>query len=265
MSTISPAGDSTHALIARASQETGADFDFMVRTAARESNFDANARATTSSAAGMYQFLDQTWLAMVNRHGAQHGMAMEASQIEQNAQGRYTVADPAERQRILDLRFNAGLAARMAGELAAENASILQSRIGRQPTSGELYAAHFLGASGASQLINTASETPGMRASELFPAAAAANRNVFFDAGRARSAQEVLAGLTRETPVSAPHTVPDAPSPPSRLEFNRPVSAQAQAFFTRGLGITGDGTLSPEVVAILASLEAPGSRDRNES
>lgn len=265
MSTISPAGDSTHTLIARASQETGADFDYMVRTAARESNFDPNARATTSSAAGMYQFLDQTWLAMVRRHGARHGMVQEAAAIEQTSSGSYAVSDPRERQRILDLRFDAGMAARMAGELAAENASILQSRIGRQPTSGELYAAHFLGAGGASQLINAAVDTPTARASELFPAAAVANRNVFYDAGRARSVQEVLAGLTREIPVSAPQTVPEAPLPASRLQFNQPVSAQAQAFFTRGLGITGDGSLSPAVVAILASLEAPGDRTNRES
>lgn len=223
MSTISPASDSTHALIARASQETGADFDFMVRTAARESNFDPNARASTSSAAGMYQFLDQTWLAMMHRHGANHGLAQEAGQIEQGENGRFSVRDPAERQRILDLRFDAGVAARMAGELAAENAAILETRIGRQPTSGELYAAHFLGAGGASELINAAQTTPATRADSLFPAAAAANRNVFFDGGRARNVREVLAGLTREEAVSIPsRQIPTSRGSDLPLRFEAP-------------------------------------------
>ncbi|WP_394694304.1 hypothetical protein [Hyphobacterium sp.] len=268
MSTISPPGEATHALIARASRETGANFDFMVRTAARESNFDPNARATTSSAAGMYQFLDQTWLAMMSRHGGEHGLAREASLIEQSETGRYTVSDPAERQRILDMRFDAGIAARMAGELAAENASILESRIGRQPTSGELYAAHFLGAGGASELINAANETPTARADRLFPAAAAANRNVFYDGGQARSVRDVLAGLTREEAVSVPSRT-EMPSGDaevvSPLRFQSPTSDQGVAFMSRRIGLAqGGGTLSPAVVAILASLEPPGGRNDRE-
>ena len=265
MSTISPAGDATHALIARASRETGADFDFMLRTAARESNFDTNARASTSSAAGMYQFLDQTWLAMVNRHGDQHGLGREAGQIEQGENGRFTVSDPAERQRILDLRFNPEIAARMAGELAAENASILEARIGRQPTSGELYAAHFLGAGGASELINAATDTPTARADRLFPAAAAANRNVFYDGGTPRNVRDVLAGLTREEAVSVPDR-PVASEPSAVLRFSSPTQDQAVAFMSRRIGISTDGgTLSPAVVAILASLEAPGERNDRTS
>lgn len=269
MSTISPPGEATHALIARASHETGANFDFMVRTAARESNFDPNARATTSSAAGMYQFLDQTWLAMMSRHGAEHDHAREAGMIEQSENGRFTVTDPAERQRILDLRFDAGVAARMAGELAAENASILQSRIGRQPTSGELYAAHFLGAGGASELINAATDTPTARADRLFPAAAAANRNVFYDGGQPRNVRDVLAGLTREEAVSVPSRAilpAETVESVSPLRFQSPTPGQGTAFMSRRIGIAqGGGTLSPAVVAILASLEAPRGRDERES
>lgn len=267
MSTISPAAESTHALIARASRETGADFDFMVRTAARESNFDPNARASTSSAAGMYQFLEQTWLAMMQRHGADHGLGREAGLIEQSETGRFTVADPEQRQRILDLRFNPGIAARMAGELAAENASILESRIGRQPTSGELYAAHFLGAGGASELINAASASPSARADQLFPAAASANRNVFYDGTRPRNVREVLAGLTREEAVSIPTR--DVPAPQAAqqvLRFESPTIEQAAPFLSRRIGLAGAGeALSPAVVAILASLDAPGGRDERDS
>ena len=45
MTTIAPASDRPETLIARAAQATGADFDFLVRTAERESGFDARAQA----------------------------------------------------------------------------------------------------------------------------------------------------------------------------------------------------------------------------
>ena len=51
---------SPHALtqlghIRSASQATGADFDYLVQTAERESAFNARAQASTSSAAGLFQ------------------------------------------------------------------------------------------------------------------------------------------------------------------------------------------------------------------
>jgi len=157
----------------------------------------------------------------------------------------------------------------MAGELAAENASILQSRIGRQPTSGELYAAHFLGAGGASELINAATDTPTARADRLFPAAAAANRNVFYDGGQPRTVRDVLAGLTREEAVSMPSRAilpAETMESVSPLRFQSPAPGQGAAFMSRRIGIAqGGGTLSPAVVAILASLEAPRGRDEREN
>ncbi len=84
-------------LISRAAQKTGADFDYLLNTAARESGFDPRAKAPTSSASGLFQFIDQTWLGMVKQHGAKHGMAAEAAKIEVGANGRYRVTDPAAR------------------------------------------------------------------------------------------------------------------------------------------------------------------------
>ncbi|MGL4729664.1 MAG: transglycosylase SLT domain-containing protein, partial [Bosea sp. (in: a-proteobacteria)] len=42
--------------------KTGTDFGYLVRTAQRESALDPNAKARTSSATGLFQFIDQTWL-----------------------------------------------------------------------------------------------------------------------------------------------------------------------------------------------------------
>ncbi|MFW5660671.1 MAG: transglycosylase SLT domain-containing protein, partial [Oceanicaulis sp.] len=126
-------------VIADAAQRTGADFDYLMRTAARESSFDASAKARTSSAAGLFQFIEQTWLAMLHRHGDRHGYGEFAAAIEQDGRGRFTISDPAMKARVLDLRFEPEAASVMAGELAAENAGHLRAAIGREPSSGELY------------------------------------------------------------------------------------------------------------------------------
>jgi hypothetical protein len=61
--------------------------------------------------------------------------------------------------------------------------------------------AHFLGADDASKLIAAASSRPETSAAGLFPAAAAANRSIFFDGARPRSVAEVYGRL--DIPCSA--------------------------------------------------------------
>lgn len=247
-------------LISEAASATGANFDFLMRTAARESNFDAGARAGTSSASGMFQFIEQTWLAMVARHGERHGYGDAASAVRQDG-NRFVVDDPERRQAILDMRFDPRAASLMAGELTAENAAILREATGREPTSGELYAAHFLGASRAARLIETAHTNPDMRADALFPDAAAANRRIFFDSGRPRSASELLSVLTRERPVAeAPESValprltqgPEAGASVQRIRENLRAGVS-------GYASTGGpaAILSPAVMEILNTLDIP--------
>ena len=60
-----------------ASAKTGVGFDYLVKTAQRESNFDPGAKAGTSSATGLFQFTDATWLNMLDRYGDKHGVATE--------------------------------------------------------------------------------------------------------------------------------------------------------------------------------------------
>ncbi|PQA89032.1 transglycosylase SLT domain-containing protein [Hyphococcus luteus] len=180
--------------VKRASASTGAGFDFLMKMAARESGFDPNAQAKTSSAAGLFQFIEQTWLSTVKQYGGDHGLGAAANAITQNANGRYEVADPAAREKILNLRFNAEAASAMAGELANENKTMLESRLGRAASSADLYTAHFLGPSGAVKLLSAASN---VKAADLLPQAAAANRPVFYDGARAKSVGEVVASIAQ--------------------------------------------------------------------
>lgn len=177
----------------RAAASTGVDFTMLAETARRESGFNAGAKAPTSSATGLFQFIESTWLDMVRKYGDQHGLGAMASRISMSG-GRPHVSDAASRKAILDLRYDPELSARMAGELARENAATLQSNLGRAPSAGELYAAHVMGPAGATKLIEAA-ERGAPNAAALFPREAAANRGLFYVDGAPRSAAQLLARL----------------------------------------------------------------------
>jgi Transglycosylase SLT domain len=199
------------AAIRRAADATGVDFSLLVETARRESAMDPNARARTSSATGLFQFIDSTWLDMVRRHGAAHGLG-QYSALLQSGQ-----ADAATRRDILALRSDPELSARFAGELARENAAALENQLGRAPSAGELYAAHVLGAGGAAKLI-AAAQSGASDASALFPREAGANRGLFYaSSGQARSAQGLLDRLDIEAggAISAPAAPASGPLSPT--------------------------------------------------
>ena len=185
------------AAIQRASQATGVDFGFLMKTASRESSFNPRARAASSSAAGLFQFVDQTWLATLKQHGAKHGYAQYADLISRGGDGRYHVSGSDARRAVMDLKLDPHAASLMAGELASDHAAYLKGRTGRDPTAGELYAAHFLGPQGSARLIEAVQSRPGASAAALFPDAAHANRAIFYRDGRAASVSEVYANLTR--------------------------------------------------------------------
>jgi len=189
-----------------ASDVTGVNFDFLMRTAKRESGLDSAAKASTSSAAGLFQFTEQTWLKTLKRHGSAHGYARYAELIRESSDGKFSVPGEDARKTVMDLRYDPHAAAVMAGELAGEHAAYLRGRTGREPTGGELYAAHFLGPQGSARLIEAQGAQPHTTAADLFPDAAAANRGVFFSNGRPLSVSELYAKLTRvdTSPIAAP-------------------------------------------------------------
>jgi hypothetical protein len=179
-----------------AARVTGAGFEYLLNTALRESNLNPNAKAKTSSATGLFQFIDQTWLATMKQSGGALGYGKYADAISQTSSGRYVVKDPAMRNEIFALRKDPTANSLMAGAFANSNAKVLTERLGRKPTDGELYMAHFLGASGASRFIRASEANPNGKAAALFPRAAHANNSIFYDkGGAARSLRQVYAGL----------------------------------------------------------------------
>lgn len=180
------------AAIASASARTGVSFDYLMDQARIESGMRPDARASTSSATGLYQFTNQTWLGTLKQHGAAHGLDWASHAISKNDKGTYSVADASMRARILELRTDPEAAAAMAAEFAADNSDYLQSRIGVEPEPVDLYLAHFLGAAGAARFLDAHKDQPDQPAAPIFPAAAAANRSIFYrDNGSVRSLADI--------------------------------------------------------------------------
>jgi hypothetical protein len=194
--------------IRQGAKASGTEFEYLLNTAQRESSLDPSARARTSSATGLFQFIEQTWLAMVKKDGARLGLSEQAQQIAQRPDGSFDVADPSARREILALREDPHIASSVAGAFTQRNRDMLASGLGREPRSSDLYIAHFLGAGGALELIRQASANPQASAAEIFPEAAKANRSIFYDrAGAPRGAGEVyglLASYHASTLSSSP-------------------------------------------------------------
>ena len=173
--------------IRHASKMTGTNFQYLVATAQVESGFNPGAAAATSSARGLFQFIEQTWLATLKEQGGALGYSQVANAIERAPSGQYVVSDSRLNERIMKLRSDPTANAVMAGAYTKANAAKLADRLGRNATEGELYVAHFLGSNGASRLISLAEARPGVRADEVFPGPAKANPSIFYDRGRPRS------------------------------------------------------------------------------
>ena len=174
-----------------AGDRNGVDFDYLLQTAIRESSLNPQAKAQTSSATGLFQFLEGTWMQVMKEQGPRLGYGDYADAIQRNSEGDYFVADAQTRQQILKLREDPQIAADLAAAFTKTNGDYLKSRFGRMPSAGELYIAHFLGAQGAERMFTAGLQNPDQIAAELFPRQASANRAIFYADGQARTIRDV--------------------------------------------------------------------------
>ncbi len=169
--------------IVRASKVVGADPTLLMAVADKESSFSTGVKAMTSSATGLYQFIEQTWLGVIYEFGAKHGLAAEARLIGRSGR-QFVIGDANERQRVLDMRREPYISALLAAEMLKRDTLRLERALGRHLTGGEIYLIHFLGPDAAQTFIETMEEQPGVKAAELLPKPAQANRPIFYaDAG----------------------------------------------------------------------------------
>jgi hypothetical protein len=205
---VDPSTTTTGATVAgairQAAQATGTSFQYLLTTAQVESGLNPQAGASTSSARGLFQFIEQTWLATMKQAGAALGFGQYADAITKSASGGYEVSDPALRSEILKLRNDPTANAVMAGAFTKGNAALLSEQLGRSPSDGELYIAHFLGAGGAARLISLANDNPNGSAASYFPGPASANTTIFYDrSGAPRTVAQVRDILTARYDTAA--------------------------------------------------------------
>ncbi|MEI6560072.1 MAG: lytic transglycosylase domain-containing protein [Rhodospirillaceae bacterium] len=171
-------------------------FADVMAKAAQESNFNVNSRTSSSSAAGPFQFIEQTWLDMLKRHGAAYGLGKEVAQIKTH-NGVASVADPALRKQLLDLRKDVSLSSGMAARYLDESGKDLARALHRKPTETESRMAYFLGPGGAAKLIRAAQSNPDGPSDAVLPQAAAANRSLFYGANGALSNRQAVTKITQ--------------------------------------------------------------------
>lgn len=248
------------AAIHKASARTGVDFKYLVAQAGQESSFRTDAKAATSSAKGLYQFIERTWLHMIRDKGAEHGLGHLAGQIDGELDAP-RVADPTARRQILDLRNDPNISAVMAAEYAKSNRDQLTGALGRNVGATELYMAHFLGAGGATKFLAALEKSPDQLGASLLPEAAAANRGAFYDkAGRALSVKQIYANYAAKFDATElPAAAPAGGSSPAQPQLS-PASIVKSAIFE---ALAGE-QLSPVTIDALLKLGVPGALSKAE-
>lgn len=181
----------TLAAIDEAAASVGAPARLMRAMASLESSLDAAARASTSSATGLYQFIETTWLSKVRSHGRKYGLGHLARHIRRGPLGEPVVDDPGVREQILALRKDARLSAFLAAELTVDNTRRLQKLMARPVTQTEIYLAHVLGVAGTARFLKAADSTPDTIGALMFPKEARANPGLFLMGGQPATLGEI--------------------------------------------------------------------------
>ncbi len=190
-------------VLTAAGDRNGVDFDYLLQTAMRESSLNPQAKAQTSSAVGLFQFLESTWMLVMKQEGPRLGYSQYADQIVSDGDGGFTVRDADARAAILKLREDPQVASDLAAAYTKTNGDYLAEKFGRMPSAGELYIAHFLGAQGAERMFTAGLSDPDQIAADLFPRQAAANKAIFYADGSARTIREVYRALVAKHEVGS--------------------------------------------------------------
>lgn len=181
--------------VVQAAKTTGSDPALLMAIADKESNFAPRAKASTSSASGLFQFIDATWFKAVRLFGWRHGQEEAARTIEAS-DGDLRVPRQ-KRTEILKLRNDPYLSAVFAAEMLKHDGERIAERIGRPLTAGETYLIHFLGPDDAARFMEKVEEAPNTSAARLLPRPARANKPIFY-ARKGRKMKDKSVGEVHE-------------------------------------------------------------------
>ncbi|WP_244430693.1 transglycosylase SLT domain-containing protein [Methylocystis sp. ATCC 49242] len=165
--------------VVQAANKTEMDPALLMAIADKESSFSSTAKAKTSSASGLFQFVEKTWLQALKNFGGRYGHEEDAKAIA--AQDKAVSVAPQKRAQILNLRNDPFLSAALAAEMLKKDSAKIAEKIGRALTAGETYLIHFLGPEDAERFMKTVEEAPNTSAAALLPKPARANKPIFYE------------------------------------------------------------------------------------
>jgi hypothetical protein len=167
-----------------ATRQVHTDPFVLLAIAWQESRFDPRARSRRSSARGLLQFTNATWLSVIRDFGPRHGLGTLAAAISTARSGALTVKTRALRKSILALRNDPRLEVIMAAERLAQQQDALETELGRSAGPADIYVLHLLGPSGARDFLTELARHPDRPSSEIVGPAARINTGLFFRDGR---------------------------------------------------------------------------------
>jgi hypothetical protein len=172
------------AIINDAAAREGVDPELMQKIGGSESGHKATAKNPKSTAKGLFQFVDKTWAEMGGKPGQQY-----------------------------DPQKNAELGAKYV----KKNVEALSSALGREPSHGEVYAAHFFGTTGAKTLLTKADpNAPIEQSLALFESPKRVKKVLEQNPNlQGKTTAEVLASLDAKMGSKKPSATVQEPTPKS--------------------------------------------------
>ena len=159
-------------MIDEVSAKFGIDRGIMFAVASIESSFNVGAKASTSTAKGLFQFTQRTWDDLIKR--------------KTFAGFRFTSKD------IHNPYKNTTMAAAYLKNIQEK----MQSTLGRSPAPADIYLAHFLGLTGANAFLTALTSSPDSLGKDVFAKAASSNKNIFYNNGTPRTLAEIWEALS---------------------------------------------------------------------
>lgn len=155
---------------------------YLAAMVGRESGGNADAKNPTSSATGLTQFIDSTWIEQMRDGVTPQRMGIDISGMSD--------------EQLLALRTDPDVSLMMGAAYAEKNAAYIQRMTGRTASEGDLYLAHFLGPEGAVNMLNA---DPSANAADVNPSAAQSNRTVFYNrkGGKPKTVQQLRNDIAR--------------------------------------------------------------------
>lgn len=149
--------------IAKFAQQVGVPAKLLQTLAIIESDLRPHAKASTSSAAGLFQFIKSTWKEVISKYGSKYGISPGTPPTDVRA------------------------STLMAGEYIKQNLRTISS-VKPDANPVDAYLTHFLGPGGARTFLKA---DPNSIGAEALPRAAGANKSIFFDRGRPRTVAQI--------------------------------------------------------------------------